>query len=88
MNKICVIIPVLNEEENIIKIFNNIKLIKQKLDILFIDDNSTDKTRNEIKKLKRKNKNIFFIFRNSKKGIGSAHKDGIKWCYKKSMLKL
>ncbi len=88
MNKVCVIIPVLNEEENIVKIFNNIKLIKKKLDILYIDDNSTDKTRNEIKKLKKKNKNIFFMFRNSKKGIGSAHKDGIKWCYKKKYTKI
>ncbi len=31
MNKVCVIIPVLNEEENIVKIFNNIKLIKKKI---------------------------------------------------------
>ncbi len=83
MNKICLVIPVLNEEKNIQKIYNKIKKIKTKLDILFIEDNSTDNTREEIKKLNKKNKNVKYLFRNKKKGIGSAHKDGIKWCYKK-----
>ena len=83
MNKICLVIPVLNEEKNIQKIYNKIKKIKTKLDILFIEDNSTDNTREEIKKLNKKNKNVKYLFRNQKKGIGSAHKDGIKWCYKK-----
>ena len=51
--------------------------------MLFIDDNSSDKTRLIIKKLSKKNKKIKFIFRNNKKGIGSAHKDAIKYAYKK-----
>ena len=42
MNKICLVIPVLNQEKNIQKIYNKIKKIKTKLDILFIEDNSTD----------------------------------------------
>ena len=83
MNKIWLVIPVLNQEKNIQKIYNKIKKIKTKLDILFIEDNSTDNTREEIKKLNKKNKNVKYLFRNKKKGIGSAHKDGIKWCYKK-----
>ena len=82
-NIICIIIPVLNEEKNIKlilkKIFNKIKTI----DILFIDDNSKDNSRKEIKKNCKKYKNIFYIFRDNVKGIGSAHKEGIKWCYKK-----
>ena len=42
-----------------------------------------NQTRQKILHLKKNNKNIYFIFRNKKKGIGSAHKDGIRWCYKK-----
>lgn len=83
MNKVCLIIPVLNEEKNISKIYSQIKKISIKLKILFIDDNSTDNTKNEIFKLKKKNKNIFYILRKNKIGIGSAHKDAIKWCYSK-----
>ena len=83
MNKICLIIPVLNEEKNISKIYSQIKKISIKLKILFIDDKSSDNTKNEIFKLRKKNKNIFYILRKKKRGIGSAHKDAIKWCYSK-----
>ena len=79
----CVIIPTLNEENNILKLYNKILKTKTNLDILFIDDNSSDNTRLIIKKLSKKNKKIKFIFRNNKKGIGSAHKDAIKYAYKK-----
>ena len=44
--KICVIIPTLNEEKNINKIFSKIKNTKIKLDILFVDDSSIDKSQN------------------------------------------
>ena len=81
--KLCVIIPTLNEEKNIYKLFKRINKTKVKLDILFIDDNSLDKTQSFIKELKKKNKNIKYIFRKNKTGIGSAHKEGIKFCYKK-----
>ena len=81
--KILIIIPTLNEEKNIAKIaFSILSLNKLFLSILFIDDNSSDRSQEEIIKLKNKYGNIFYIFR-KKKGIGSAHKDGIKWAFKK-----
>ena len=81
--KICLIIPTLNEEKNIIKLFHNIKKTKIKLNILFVDDNSSDQTQKLIISLKKKFNNINYLFRKNKIGIGSAHKDGIKFCYKK-----
>lgn len=69
MNKICLIIPVLNEEKNISKIYSQIKKIPIKLKILFIDDNSSDNTKNEIFKLRKKNKNIFYILRKKKEEL-------------------
>ena len=80
--KICLIIPTLNEKNNVTNIINKINKTKINLDILFIDDNSTDGTQNEILELKKKFKNIYYIFREKKTGIGSAHKEGIKYCYK------
>ena len=55
MLDILIIIPVLNEEKNIFFIFNKIKqnLIKN-FNILFIDDNSNDETRQNIYYLKKK----------------------------------
>ena len=81
--KICVAIPTLNEEKNIINIFSRIKKNKIKLDILFIDDNSSDKSQELIKELSKKNKHVNYIFRKKKVGIGSAHKEAIKYIYKK-----
>ena len=52
--KSCVIIPTLNEENNILKLYNKILKTKTNLDMLFIDDNSSDKTRLIIKKLSKK----------------------------------
>ena len=77
------IIPTLNERKNITTLFKKIKKIDQKIDILFVDDNSTDGTREEILYLKKRNKSIYCIFRPRKLGIGSAHKDGLKFAYKK-----
>ncbi len=80
--RILVIIPVLNEVNNIIPIVKKVKK-KNKYDILFIDDNSNDGTIKKILLVKKKLKNIYLIKRPKKLGIGSAHKDGLKWGYKK-----
>ena len=77
--KVCLIIPTLNEEKNIPKIFYKIKKTQIKLDILFIDDNSTDKSQYIIKELKKSLKISNIFFRSNKVGIGSAHKEGIKF---------
>lgn len=82
--KICIILPTYNEKGNVLNIFQKIKKTKIKSDILFIDDNSFDGTRDEIVNLKKKNKQINFIFRKKRLGIGSAHKEGISYCYKKN----
>ena len=77
------IIPTLNERKNITTLFKKIRKIDKKIDILFVDDNSNDGTREEILYLKKRNKSIYYIFRPRKLGIGSAHKDGLKFAYKK-----
>ncbi len=76
-----IIIPTLNENDNINYLF---KLIvkKLKIPILFIDDNSIDGTQDKILNLSKKSKLIKYIFRKKRFGIGSAHKEGIRWAYK------
>ena len=88
MNKLLIIIPTYNEKKNVKKLFYNIKKKVKKFDLLFIDDNSPDNTKNEIKKIIRKNKNIELIVRKKKMGIGSAHKFGFKWGYRRKYLKI
>ncbi len=71
----------MNENDNVNYLY---KLIvkKFKIPILFIDDNSKDGTQKKILNLSKKNNLIKYIFRKKRYGIGSAHKEGIKWAYK------
>jgi len=83
-SKILIIIPVYNEEGNVKPLINGIfKYFKKKKTILFIDDNSQDKTKLEIKECQKKFNNIYLENRKSKLGIGSAHKFALRWAYKK-----
>lgn len=68
MNKdFSVILPTYNEEGHIKRlIIDLIKIFKKKkLEIIIVDDNSTDLTISEVKKIK--NKNIKIILRKKKK---------------------
>jgi len=53
--KFLIIIPTLNEHKNISLIYNKIfNIFKKNVEILFIDDNSSDGSKEEIIDLKKK----------------------------------
>jgi len=80
-NHFLIIIPTYNEKRNVSLIIEKInKRVNFKCDILFVDDNSTDGTIEVLKNIK--SKNISFIIRKKKLGIGSAHKFGIRKAYR------
>lgn len=62
---ISIIIPALNEENNIISLYRDLnailKELKKKCEIIFIDDGSTDRTHEEMLKLRKFDKNIKII---------------------------
>lgn len=79
-SKYLIIIPTYNEKRNVSLIIEKInKRVKFKCDILFVDDNSTDGTIKVLKNIK--SKNVSYIIREKKLGIGSAHKFGIHKAY-------
>jgi dolichol-phosphate mannosyltransferase len=82
MDKILIIIPTYNENNNIDILIKNIFNKSLELNILIVDDNSTDGTLEKIRELKKIYKNLFLLKRPKKMGVGSAHIDGIKWAYK------
>ena len=84
MSNIIIIIPTLNEKKNILPLFNKLVTTNLVFDLLFIDDNSSDGSKEIIQNLLKKNQNINCIFRPKRMGIGSAHKDGFIWSYKKN----
>ena len=82
MKKTLIIIPTYNEIENIPGLIDDIKKLEPESDILIVDDNSEDGTGEFVKNV-NSNK-IFLISRPKKLGIGSAHKDGIRYAYANS----
>ncbi len=76
MMKILLIIPSYNEEENILKVYNQIKKSNHKIDYVFVNDGSTD---NSLKIFKKNNLNYVNLIHNL--GIGGAVQTGYKYAY-------
>ena len=83
MKKILLILPTLNEANNIKKLYRLINKLNFNFTYLFIDHGSIDGTQKIIKNLQVKNpKKNFIIQKKFREGVGKAHKDGLKWAFK------
>ena len=71
------VIPTYNEKENINDFINEI--CDFDVSILIVDDNSPDGTGEIVKKLSTLSEQVHLLSRNTKKGLGSAYRDGFKW---------
>ena len=75
-----IVIPTFNERENINPLLNSIFSLKISLDVLILDDNSPDGTKNVVIENKKKYKDrLHLINREKKQGLGKAYIDGFKW---------
>lgn len=83
MKKILVFTATYNEAENIKIFLDKISSLKEKLDVLIVDDNSPDMTWSIIQNYNSPNtKNIKLIKRETKKGLNTAHKLGFNYAKK------
>ncbi|MBP6455897.1 MAG: polyprenol monophosphomannose synthase [Chitinophagaceae bacterium] len=79
-----VIIPTYNEIGNIESIVRKVLGLKNKFDILIIDDGSPDGTGEKVKALQQEfSEHLFLIDRNGKQGLGTAYIAGFKWSIEK-----
>ena len=62
MNNIIIIVPTLNEKENIQILFNKLTYTNIAFDLLFIDDNSNDGSQELIKDLLKKKSKYSLYF--------------------------
>ena len=76
-----VIIPTYNEMENIEKIIRAVLGLEKNFHILVIDDNSPDKTGDEVERLIETEfgGRLFIVHRSGKLGLGTAYIQGFKW---------
>ena len=79
MTTLSIIIPVYNEYDQIDLTIKKLIQLKKKIkfELIFIDDFSTDNSYQKLNKIRKKNRFIK-IFKNKKKGLGSAINVGIK----------
>lgn len=74
---ITIILPILNEAQNLEPIIKKINSVSPKYRIVFIDDNSQDGTLEILKRLSKRY-NVGFFIRKNKRGYGSALKFGFE----------
>lgn len=77
MSKTVIVIPTLNENENVEILLE--QLIEFDINVVFVDDNSTDGTRKTIETNQNFNKKYFLINREKKMGYASACIEGINF---------
>ncbi len=80
-NDTIVFIPTYNERENVEEMVRQLKELNLPFDILFVDDNSTDGTKEILNEMVNRHQNIKVIHRPAKLGIGSAHLTGIHYAF-------
>lgn len=80
--KILVIIPTYNEAYNIKKLIPEILTKIPTIEILVIDDNSSDGTASIVENFMKTNNSIHLIQRPSKMGLGTAYVEGFRYALK------
>jgi dolichol-phosphate mannosyltransferase len=80
---IIIIIPTYNEAENIANLINEVFSLNLNPSVLIIDDNSPDRTRQEVEKLMDRYPSLYLITRKKKLGLASAYKEGFKFALEK-----
>ena len=75
-----VIIPTYNEKENIEEMIKKVFSLNKPFDLLIVDDNSPDGTKDIVKSLQNEFPDrLFLIERSGKLGLGTAYIRGFKW---------
>ena len=72
INNISIVIPILNEEKNLIRLIKEIEDVKNQMnlnnfEIILVDDNSTDNTCKILNNIKSKKKFVRYFIRKKKK---------------------
>ena len=81
MKKVLVGIPTLNEVRNVEPMVERLHKLPFSFDLLFVDDNSDDGTKEVLNRIANQYSSVKIIHRPSKLGIGSAHKDILRFAY-------
>ncbi len=80
MSQSLVIIPTYNEKDNIERILRAVMELPNAYEVLVVDDNSPDGTREIVSRLQEEyQEKIHLLKRAGKQGLGTAYLDGFRW---------
>ena len=76
---VCVVIPTLNEEQNVRPLYERLKLALNDVawEAVFVDDDSSDATRTELTSLARNDHRVRLLHRIDRRGLSSACVEGM-----------
>lgn len=78
-SNLLVIIPTLNERENISRLVPELLIGLKNASVLIVDDRSADGTRELVQQLQEINPQLFLLKRDSNPGYGHSVLDGLSW---------
>ena len=79
ISKTLIIIPTYNESQNVTELSKAILTQYPQVELLFIDDNSPDKTGDMLDEIAGKEARVHVLHRSGKLGLGTAYITGFKW---------
>ena len=77
--EVCIVIPTLNEAGNVRPLYDRLKLALEGIawEAIFVDDNSSDGTREELLSISRADARVRFLHRINRRGLSSACVEGM-----------
>jgi len=75
-------VPTYNESDNVGELHGQIEALQLDLDVLYLDDSSPDGTGEILDAIAAGSERVRVMHRPGKQGIGSAHRDGIRYAYR------
>jgi len=85
---VLVAIPTYNEKDNIRPLLELFRGVSGDFHILYVDDNSPDGTAAEVESAQADWPNLLLMRRAGKLGLGTAHRDAIRYAYEKGYQRL
>jgi dolichol-phosphate mannosyltransferase len=79
-----VIIPTINERENLEKLIPVVLEVEEGIEVLVVDDNSSDGTGELVDEFGRKTGRVHALHRPARMGFGSAYIDGFRYALEKT----
>jgi len=86
--KALVVIPTLDEAENIVPLARELLALAMAVEILVVDDSSRDGTADRVRELGRETHRVHLLERPRRMGLGTAYRDGFRWALERGFERL